>query len=155
MLDILIVTYDIGTTKFQHVILPNGHCNFFGSMEYGTLRIAQAHNALNKIFQIILLVVYFVYYYKLNKMLKMFCTLAVNVDQQNQLIFKLAITMAATIGISQFFFTYNRFINHVNIVGIVGGFSLLMQQCVIIILFTNSKVLWLCKKKFCTTGISS
>ena len=157
LFDILIFSYDFGTATFQHAILPNGHCNYFGQVEYATIGIAHAYNSLNKIIQIILLVVYFVYYYKLNKMLKLVRTLAVNGDlQQNQLFFKLAITMATAIGISQFFFAYNRFINPLPIVGIVGTFLLLIQQCVIIFLFTSSKkVSQLCKERFCTAKTSS
>ena len=155
--DIIIFSYDFGTATFQHVILPNGHCNYFGQMEYATIGIAHAYSALSKIIQIILLVVYFVYYYQLNKMLKMVRSLAVNGDhQQNQLFFKLAITMAAAIGISQFLFAYNRLINPLAIVGIVGTILLLIQQSVFIFLFTSSKkVSQLCKERFCTTGTSS
>ena len=156
--DILIISYDFGTATFQHVILPNGHCNYFGHMEYATERIAQAYTILNKITQIVLLVLYFVYYYKLNKMLQLVRTLPVNVDhQQNQLFLKVAITMAATIGISQFFFAYIRlFTSFTNILALVGGLLLLIQQFVIIILFTSSKkVLRLFKRKFCITGTSS
>ena len=155
--DILIISYDFGTATFQNIILPNGYCNYFGHMEYATERIAQAYTILNKIIQITLLVQYFVYYYKLKKLLKMVRTLVVNVDhQQNQLFFKVAITLAATIGISQFFFAYIRlFTNFTNILALVGGVLLLIQQFVIIILFTNSKVLQLFKERFCSTGISS
>ena len=102
--DILIFSYDFGTATFQHVVLPNGHCSFNDQLENDAVKIAQANNVLNKISQNILLVAHFVYYYKLNKMLRMIRTLAVKVDhQQNRLYFKLAITMAATIGIAQFF----------------------------------------------------
>ena len=111
LFDILIFSYDFGTATFQHVILPNGHCSFYGQTVYSTMSIAQAHNTINKIIQITLLVVYFVYYHKLNKILKIVCTLVVTIDhQQNRLHFKLAVTMAAIIGISQVSFAYNWFI---------------------------------------------
>ena len=86
-------------------------------------------------------------------MLKMVRTLSSKVDhQQNRLYFKLAITLAATLGISQFFFAYNRFIISTAVGGLVGRFSLLMQRCVILILVTSSKkVLQLCRERFCTT----
>ena len=100
---------------------------------------------------------YFGYYYKLNNMLKMIRTLAVKVDhQQNRLFFKLAITMAATIGIAQFFLTYTRLISPTVSAQIVGGLLVPIQRCVILILFTSSKkVLRLYKERFCTTGTSS
>ena len=156
LLDILIFSYDFGTATFQHVVLPNGHCSFYKQNKYDTVNIVHAYNALNKIIQIILLVVYFVYHYKLNKMFKMLRISATNVDhQQNQLIFKLAITMAAIMGISQIFFAYNRLISPIN-VWIVGGLSVFIQHSATLILFTSSKkVLRLCKERFCTTGTSS
>ena len=157
LLDILIFSYDFGTATFQHVILPNGHCSFYNQIEYDAIKIAQTYTVLNKIIQIILLVVYFGYYYKLNNMLKMIRTLAVKVDhQQNRLFFKLAITMAATIGIAQFFLTYTRLISPTVSARIIGGLLVPIQRCVILILFTSSKkVLRLCKERFCTTGTSS
>ena len=156
LFDILIFSYDFGTATFQHVTLPNGHCSLYTRMEYNTIKIGYAYNNFSKIIQITLLVLYFVYYYKLNKMLKMVRTLAVNADrQQNRLFCKLAITMAATIGISPFFYIYARF-SSTHAVRIVGGLSVLIQRCVILFLFTTSKkVLQLCKKRFCTPGVSS
>ena len=60
--------------------------------------------------------------------------------------------MAATLGISQFFFAYNRLIISTAVGGLVGRLSLLIQRCVILILVTRSKkVLQLCKERFCTT----
>ena len=154
--NIFIVSYDFGTDAFKHVILPNGHCSFINPTEYDTIGISHANHTLNKFIQITLLVVYFVYYYKLNKMLKMVHNMVANTDQQhNRWFFKIAITMGATIGISQFLFGYITFFKQTNIVGIVGGLSLLVQQSVIVILLMCSKkVSKLCKERFCTTGTS-
>ena len=87
----------------------------------------------------------------------MFRTSALNIDhQQNQLFFKLAVTMAATIGISQIFFAYTNLISPIDAARLVGGLSVFIQRCVIFILFTSSKkVQQLHKEKFCTTGASS
>ena len=156
LFDILIFSYDFGTATFQHIVLPNGHCSFYQQGKYNTINIVHAYNILNKIIQIILLVTYFAYHYKLNKMFKMFRTPATIDDhQQNRLIFKLAVTMATIIGITQIFFAYNRLISPIN-VWIVGGLSVFIQHFAMIILFTSSKkVLRLCKERFCTTGKSS
>jgi len=109
LFDILIFSYDFGTATFLHVILPNGHCSYFGQLEYDTRKIPKAYYTINKIIQITLSVVYFVYHCKLDKILKMLHTSALNIDhQQNQLFFKLAVTMAATIGTSQFVFAYTN-----------------------------------------------
>ena len=137
LLDILIFSYDFGTGTFQKVILANGHCSSLAQMEYGTVKIAQTYTIISKIIQA---TAYFVYHYQLKKALRMVNTLALNVDhKQSRLYYKLAATMAATIGISQFFFAYIIFIDFATIIGIVGTFMLLIQQCVIIALFTSSK----------------
>ena len=156
LFNIFIVSYDFGTGKFEHVILPNGHCSFINPTEYDTIEIAHANNAINKVTQIILLVVYFIYYYKLNKMLKMVRNMVANTNQQqNRMFFKIAVAMGATIGISELIFTYNRFVSQITIVGIVGVLSLFIQQCVILILIMCSKkVSRLCKERFCTTETS-
>ena len=157
LFDILIFSYDFGTATFQHVILPNGHCSYFGPIEYATIGIVHAYNTLHKIIQIILLVVYFVYHYKLKKMFKMFHhTSATTVNhQQNRLFFKLAVAMVLTIGTAQFFFTYARLINPTAAVQLLAGLSVFIQRFAILILFISSKkVLRLWKKRFCTIGTS-
>ena len=158
LLDILIFSYDFGTATFQHVILPNGHCSLYTETEYDAINIAYAYINLNKIIQIIFLVVFFIYNYKLNKILKTFRTAATNGDhQQNKMFFKLAASMAATIGTVHFFFAYTRLINSTksDTIHAVGGISALIQRCAILLLFVSSKkVLQLCKDRFCTTGTS-
>ena len=154
---IFIVSYDFGTGAFKLVILPNGHCDFVVQLKYNTTKIVLAYAILNKIIQIILLVIYFVYYYKLNRMLKMVHDMVANGNQQqNRLFLKIAITMGVTIGIANFIFMYNRFISQTAILGMVGILSLFTQQCVIVILILCSKnVSRLCKERFCTAGTSS
>ena len=155
LFNIFIMSYDFGTDAYKHVILPDGHCSFINPTEYNTIEIAHAHNTLNKALQFILIMMYFIYYYKLNKMLTMVRSMVANTDQQqNQLFFKIAVTMGATIGISEFIFIYNRFAGHI-VTGIIGAFALLVQQCVIVILMMCSRnVLQLCKERFSTTGSS-
>ena len=157
LFNIFIVSYDFGTGTFKHVILPNGHCSFVHPTEYDTREIARANNTLNKVTQIILLVVYFIYYYKLNKMLKMVRNMVANTNQQQKrMFFKIAVAMGATIGISELIFTYNIFVSQIPIVGIVAFLSLFIQQCVIVVLITCSKkVSRLCKERFCTTETPS
>ena len=159
LLDILIFTYDFGTATFQHVVLPNGHCSLYTETEYDTINIAYTYTSLNKIVQIIFLAVYFIYHYKLNKMLKMLHTSATDDDyQQNQMFFKLAVSMATTIGVAHFLFTYTRLINSTesDAVQAVGGISAMIQRFAIFtLLISSKKVLRLWKKRFCTTGTSS
>ena len=156
LVNIFIVSYDFGTGAFKHVILPNGHCDYFNGLKYDTARIVSAFNGLNKIIQIILLVVYFIYYYKLNKMLTMVHDMVANTDQQqNRLFLKIAITMAVTIGMFYFTIMFNELVTQAATVGMVSTI-LLIQQCVIVILIACSKnVSQVCKERFCTTGTSS
>ena len=115
-----------------------------------------ANGTLNKSIGILLLVVYFIYYYKLNKMIKVVRDMA-NVDRQhNQLFFKVALTMAANIGVTQVFIVMNRIIDIKQILRIVSVVSFLIQQCVIMILcMCTKKMSQLCKEKFFTTETSS
>jgi len=120
--------------------------------------IVNANGTLNKSIGTLLLVVYFVYYYKLKKKLKVLVVPDMaNVDRQhNQLFFKVALTMAATIGITQVFIVMNRIIDVKQILRIVSVVSLFIQQYVIMILCTcTKKMSQLCKEKFFTTETSS
>ena len=159
LFDILIFSYDFGTATFQHIVLPNGHCSLYTETEYDTIDIAYTYTSLNKIIQIIFLAIYFIYYYKLYKMFKMLHTSATNDDhQRNQMFFKLAVSMAATIGVAHFFFTYTRLIHSTesDAVHAIGGISALIQRfAIFMLLISSKKVLQLWKKRFCTTGISS
>ena len=157
LFNIFIVSYDFGTGTYKHVILPNGHCDFVSSTEYDTKQIVHANTTLNKVIQIIMIVVYFVYYYKLNKMLKMARSMVVNTDQQqNRLFFKIAVTMGATIGISEIIFVFNWLAGRIFTVAIIGALGLFIQQCVIVILIMCSRnVPQLCKERFCTIGTPS
>ena len=157
LFNIFILSYDFGTGAYKHVILSNGHCDFVSSTEYDTKQIFHVNTTLNKVIQITLIVVYFVYYYKLNKMLKMARSMMVNTDQQqNRLFFKIAVTMAATIGISEIIFVFNRLTGRIFTVAIIGALALFIQQFVIFILIMCSReVSRLCKERFCTTRPSS
>jgi len=156
LLDIFMISYDFGTGTFKHIILPNGHCSFFDQPEYDTTVIVHANGTLNKAIGTLLFVVYFIYYYKLNKMLKVVRDMA-NVDRQhNQLFLRVALTMAATLGVTQVFIVMNRIIDIKQILRVVPAVSLLIQQCVIMILcMCTKKMSQLCKEKFFTTETSS
>ena len=153
--NIFIVSYDFGTGAFKHVILPNGHCSFINQTEYDTLKVLRANGFFNKSIQILMFVVYVIYYYKLNKMLTMVRDMANTDTRENRLLFKISITMLATIGISEISFIIYRFIYVTPILMVIGSVSLLIQQYVIMWLYACSgKTSRLCKEKFCTTETS-
>ena len=152
LFNFFIVSYDFGTGTYKHALLPNGHCSLVEQSQYDTIRIVHANGILNKTIQILLLVVYFVYKHKLNKKLKMVRSLAVNSDRKNnQLYFKIAIIMGATIGISQFITVFSWYFERTDILSI-AGLSFIVQQCLIMSLYMCSeKMLQLCKQKFSST----
>ena len=137
-----------------HVILPNGHCDFFADdPNYETTIVAFTSNSLNKIVQVILFVVYFFYYYKYTQLLKLFQNAATGNDrEQHQHFFKIAITIGVTIGFSGSIYAYNRFFETILSLAILATLLLIIQQCVIIVLMALSrKIQKLCKERFCTT----
>ena len=101
LFNIFIVSYDFRTGTYKYTLLLNGHCSYFVQTQYKTLRILDAYSYIYEIIQILLLVAYFYNYYKLNKMLKMFRHAERTGTDVNQLFFKIAIMMGASLGISQ------------------------------------------------------
>ena len=58
LFNIFIVSYDFGAGAFKDVILPNGHCDFCDDQpQYDTIQIFHANATINKIIQIVLLVI--------------------------------------------------------------------------------------------------
>ena len=75
---------------------------------------------------------------RVNKMLKMVRDMANTNQQQNWLFFKIAITMGATIGISEIVFTLSTHSAN-NFLRTIGIACFLIQQCVIVVLIMSSK----------------
>ena len=153
LIDIFILSYDIGTAMFQNVILQNGYCDFVvDSSKYKSTVTAYTYNTLNKIIQIILFTVYYVYYYKYKKLCKSFNNVVGTDEEQHRRFFKIAAAIGVTIGFSEFILIFYRLTQAIDSVAIIAAVSLIAQQCVIIILMASSKkIRMLFKKKFCTT----
>ena len=156
LFDILIVSYDFGTGANKNTLLPNGRCSFNYHSGYDTIIVVAFNNVLNKVLQMIFLVIYFICQYKLNKMLKIVRTLSVNPDRRlNKLLCKIAITMGATIRASHFIFIFSAYAISIPNAFEVGGLCLLMQQCTILILMmTSRKMARLCKERCSNTETS-
>ena len=150
-----VVTYDLGTGTYRLTLLPNGHCSYLAQSEYHTIGLFYAYIYVNKIVQLIILATYFVYYFKLDKALKSVRKMANNNTQQNKLFFKIAITMAATLGISQMLLPLAWYFQ--SRIGIrIVGLLYFIQHCVIMLLYMCTKKmrrLW--KKKLCNTETST
>ena len=155
LVNIFVVSYDFGTGAYKYTLLPNGHCSFVIQTEYVTISVVQAINTLGKILQGILLVVYFIYYYRLNRKLKMVRRLASHTNKElNRHFFKIAVIMGATLGISKFVFILSAFVP-LQVVGVMVALSLLVQQCVIMVLYMRSKHMRrLCKIRPSSEGAS-
>ena len=149
-----VVTYDFGTGTYRYTLLSDGHCSYLAQSKYITIRLLHAYNYVNEIFQIFILMTYFGYYYKLNKILKGVQKMANKNDSQLNFFFKIALTMAATLGISQILFIISWYFD--NQIGIrIAGLFYFIQQFVIMSLYMCSKKmrrLW--KQKLCNTEIS-
>ena len=155
LFDIFVVGYDFGTGTYQHTLLPNGHCSFIVQSEYNTIVLLHAYGYTNEFIQMLLLVTFFVYNFKLNKMLTIVRHMPSTDTQQNRLLFKIALTMGTTLGISQIVFASSWFFDSEFGIQIAGLF-IVIQQCVIMSLFVCSKkTSRLCKERFCTTETSS
>ena len=156
LLCIFTISYDFGSGMYQHVILSNGHCSFFPGSPYTTItRIGYTNLIFNRIIQIIFLVIYFTYFYKFQNATKLIRSMATSNKQKDQFYFKLAVAMAATVGVSKFLYLINGLIGYSYLLVFISLFSLLAQQALILVLITCSrKMANLCKERFCTTETS-
>jgi len=74
--------------------------------------------------------------------------------QKDQLYFKLAVAMAATMGISKFLHALNGFIEYSELLLMIGIlFSLVQQTLIMILIMRSKKTVRLCKERFCITDL--
>ena len=147
LLFFLVITYDWRTGNGKYTLLPNGHCAFVNQYSYTTLFLAEIPTAMNKLMQITMFIAYVVYFVKFNLKIRNNRTSI----RYNRELFKTAVVMGATIGLSYFVFIFlvfdSEFVDA--IVGISGAFLLVIQQCVIMMSFLcTEKMSGLCKKLF-------
>ena len=148
---IFVVSYDFGTGTYEHTLLPNGHCSFLVQSEYNTIVANQTFIYINEFIQTLLLVAYFVYYFKLKKMLTLVPDMANTATRHDRLFLKIAITMGATLGISQVLLASSWYFD-TEITLRIAGFFFFIQQCVFMSFYMCTKRMSrLCKKKFRTT----
>ena len=150
---IFVVGYDFGTGTYKHTLLPNGHCVNF--VDYNTLRLLDTYGYINEIVKVFLLVVYFVYYYKFNRMLTIVHNMPNTDTQQNLLLLKIAIMMAASLGISQMAYPFGWIFDTDLFLYLAANFLLVQQCAIFMLLMCSKKVSRLCKERFCTTETHS
>ena len=137
------IAYDWRTGNGKYTILANGHCNFINEYSYQTLFFSDFVVTINKFVQITMFIIYLVYFYKFNVNIR---PAQVSL-QYNQVLFRIAVAMGATIGLSYFLFIL-RIIDseYSDIIAISGTVLLFIQQAVIMVSFMHTrKVLALCK----------
>ena len=144
----LTIAYDWRTGNAKYTLLSNGHCNFIDQHSYKSLFLSNIFIIINKSIQIAMFLAYLVYYYKL----KAYIRNAQIPMQHNQELFRIAITMGATIGLSHFIWfllMFDPHPQHSAIISISGTVCLLVQQGVIMASFAcTEKMSDLCKTNF-------
>ena len=146
LLFFLVIIYNWSTGNGKYTLLPNGHCAFVDQYSYTTLYLAEIAPIINKLIQITMFIAYIVYFIKFNMMIHAVQT----TTRYNQELFKIAIAMGATLGLSYFIFIFlvfdSAFLDAV--VGISGAFLLTIQRCIIMTFFLCTKKMSRLWKRF-------
>ena len=140
----LTISYDLITGSGKYLLLPNGRCSFFPS-SYRTLFIKMFFVSINKAIQFMMFITYLVYFYKL---IASFGKTKAS-PEYNLALFRIAIGMGATIGLSYFIWILPIDQKYSYITSISGAVLLFIQQCVIMTSYLCTKKmseLW--KKRF-------
>ena len=142
----VIIAYDLKTGNGKYTIDPlHGYCKFFSEMTYSTYDITLINTVLNKITQIVMFIAYLYYLYKINAKSEY------TQRQFSKQLLMVAISMGANIGVSQFIWVISSMVGlgYSSLVIITGAIFLLIQQCVIMIIFMcTPKMSRLCKELF-------
>ena len=142
----VIIAYDLKTGNGKYTIDPlHGYCIFLSEKTYNTLTIRHISTVLNKITQIVMLTAYLYYLYKIN------VESEYTQRQYSKQLLMVAISMGANIGVSQFIWIISEIVGLGDspIASITGAIFLLIQQCVIMIIFMcTPKMSRLCKELF-------
>jgi len=134
-----ILAHDLETGNGRYTILPSGHCSYWAS-DYDTILIPRTNSAINKMIQIALFIVYLCYYYKFN-------TGITEVSEANKKhLFKIAVSIGGTVGMSEFIWLLELFFAVDYIGGIVAVMLLFVQQCIIMAVVSSKWITQLCKK---------
>lgn len=142
----LILTYDIVTGNWRDTIQANGQCTHLNQPYYDT-SFMFAIITINKLIQIMMFVVYLFYCYKLRDTYR---NGTASDKQTSQRLFKIAVTMGATVGASQLIFAFNK-ISGSNLVPTerIATMLLVVQQCIIVFSLRYVKMVYkvACKRK--------
>ena len=134
---LLILLYDIPSDNGRYTLLADGHCSFLNQYVYPTLVLMYVIACIYKAVQMGMFTVYLYYAYKTYNTISDPSTSS----KQQKKLFKIAVTMAATVGVSFFIFlsVFIVDVNYLPIIAFVGSVYLLIQQGVIMISFMVTK----------------
>ena len=139
-----IINYDLSTGRYRDVILTSEmHCTPLLS-KYDTVNISWTNIAINKMFQVALFATFLVYFYKHKKSAT---EVAAARKKINDMLVKIAIVMGATIGLYQLMWLITIIFGLQYILGVVGILFLFIQQCIIMVIMTFTKMKQCCCKK--------
>lgn len=142
----LLLTYDFATGNWRNAMLSNGHCVQLDQVIYDAMHLVFASSVINKALQIVMFTIYLYYWYKMRKFDQNVMTLH---RKTNRNLFKIAVAMGATIGVSQLFMAFNK-ISGVDlmIAEQIGGILIFIQHCAIVVSFRWIKNIYkaICKK---------
>ena len=130
----------------ENTILANGHCSFVDPSSYNTLLFTNFIVFINKFLQVAMFSAYLVYLYKFNLNVR-----AAQVTlRYSRKLFRIAIAMGATVGLSLFIYTLVGVIpEYSDVLFTSGAVASLIQQSVIVSSFMcTKKVHDLCKAYF-------
>ena len=137
LLFFLTIAYDLRTGNGRYTLLPNGHCHFIdrSMTSYMTIYLSDIFAFINKFAQITMFVAYLVYFYKLKMIMN-----DLQACDYNRELFRIAIAMGATVGLSRFLWLPIMFDSQYSyIFGVSGVISLFIQLAVITTSFLCTK----------------
>ena len=146
LFDIIIVGYDFATGEYRCVIRPDGHCTGLLSEYHNTQKIAWFNTIVNKMVQVVFFTVFLMHYYK--------HTTSGEEDSAarrkiNKILFKIVITMGATVGISQVIWFFASLVDTaLSIHRIILAVFSMIQQITITIMLSFKLKSRVCKKNY-------
>jgi len=142
-----IIVYDIVTGEYRRVIRPDGRCGSLLDEYYNTQKIAWFSTIVNKMIQITLFTIFLVYYYKY---LMSGLENSAPGRRLSKMLFKIAIIMGATVGISQVMWFLASLVDKaLSINGMMPAAFGMMQQITITVMLSSKWVSQL-YNKYCS-----
>ena len=148
LLGVLILCYDFSTSNSKHLLLPDNHCAYTDIKIYNTLIIPICFAFLNKIFQMVIFIIYLYYFYKfivisnnsaipnINRELIMKCA-------------KVAFVFGAAIGLAYVILILGELTGYRFYGKLMGRFLFILQQySVLITMVCTKRTFQLCRNKF-------